>query len=122
MKEDPKGEKTSRRQFTKAIVTAAVAAPVITSIASCAKPSEPTPSTAAKSDEGPKASACFGVKPGTGIPAEHIPPMGIDGGNGSIIVETHNKLVKKPGAAFEYEDAPELPDDRYGELEQVRVI
>jgi hypothetical protein len=97
---------------------------VIVSLAGCTKPNDAPPVTqpTPSAGEGPKASACFGVKAGVGIPADHIPPMGIDGGNGSIIIETHNKLLKRPGAAFEYEDVPESADDRYGELEQVRVI
>ena len=111
---------SSRRNFTKAMVTAAVAAPVFASMIGCAKPNEQKTAAVAKSDGGPKRTPCFGEGPETGITAEHIPPIGVDGGNGSIIIETHNILALRPGT-FEYQDTG-TGDNRYGEIEQVRVI
>jgi hypothetical protein len=122
-KHDRENTDTSRRNFTKAIVTAAVAAPVVASLTNCGKPKEQkTEMTSAPSD-GPKINGCFGAGlPGTGVFTEHIPPMGIDGGNGSLIIETHNKLQLRAGTTSEYEDVNENPNDRYGEIKNVRVI
>ena len=88
---------TSRRQFTKAIVTAAIAVPVLSSVTNCNQRPEQRTEPKTTPDDGPKITSCFGVSAGSGTITEHIPPIGIDGGSGSLIIETHNKLSRRPG-------------------------
>jgi hypothetical protein len=142
-------ETTSRRQFTRTIVTAAVAAPIAASLAACRpEPSPPgtTPPGSPTQPGTPSASATTtptqtsGPCPCTATPHngyteisfgsagghvdEHIPPMRIDGG-GSLIVDSRHKL--KPNGTgngpFTYdEDGVADPDDRYGEIDRVTVL
>jgi hypothetical protein len=117
-------EKTSRRQFTKAVVTAAVAAPIAASIA-CSRGSVNQPvqnvspggsPTAALT--GPTIRSCDA---GVGF-EDHIPPMGISGG--SLRIELQNKfLAPNAQPPFIYvEGAPVAPAERYGMLDKVRII
>jgi|GEM_PF-2194546 len=141
-------ETTSRRQFTRTIVTAAVAAPIAASLAACRpEPSPPgtTPPGSPTQPGTPSASATPSPISGPcqcpstphdgyteisfgndhpGGTEEHIPPMRIDGG-GSLIVDSRHKL--KPNGSgngpFTYdEDGVTDPDDRYGEIDRVTVI
>jgi hypothetical protein len=123
MKEDaPSHEQTSRRQFTKAIVTAAVAAPIVASMASCkgseSQNNSATPS-ATPTPTGPVIIPCAAGAHGE----DHIPPMGIDGG-GSLRLELSNKLTTADTQSpFTYvETGITNANERYGELESVVVI
>lgn len=115
MKEDAPSEiQTSRRQFTKAMVTAAVAAPIVASVASCRKTTPPRPPGVVRDE-------CF---PSDGTVLDHIPPMGFDGG-GSMTVETRNEVdTTDSRPPFRYKEANTITDERdmYGDLIQVRVI
>lgn len=91
-----------RRSFTKRLVIAAMSAPLLSSIA-CRR--------------GPEMKECCPA----GTFEEHIPPMGIDGGGGSLIVESRNKLTEG-GTRLEYVEEGIDNPDRYGELDQLRVI
>jgi len=112
---------TSRRNFTKAIVAAAVATPIAASLVGCQKKSTNS-NLAAPSPVpgGPSIVACDSAT--TGI-EEHIPPMELDG-SGSLRLELSNMLRTTSGAApFRYvEDGIRRANDRYGELESVLVI
>lgn len=111
-------EKTSRRQFTKGVLTTAVVLPVVASI-SCQTapcPPPPPPPTELNPPTGPTMGKCF---PSGGGTLEHIPPMGFDGGGGSLLIETTTPLVKN-GAV--YQDVPAIPDDKIGDILEVRVV
>jgi hypothetical protein len=122
-KHDPEIAHTSRRDFTKAIVTAAVAVPVVASLTGCQKQTTtrealatPTPASGATRQE------CF---PSGGGTEEHIPPIGLDGGGGSMIVDTRNRMVTSdPRAPFHYVEHPDITreHDMLGDLRKVRVI
>lgn len=120
MKEDaPSQEQTSRRQFTKAIVTAAVAAPVVATIACRREPSPPDPpKSEPRAPEGAiKEECCKTV--GGGV-LDHIPPMGFDGGGGSLLIETTTKLRK---VGSNYEDESDITSkEKLGDIKVVRVI
>ena len=111
---------TSRRNFTKAILTAAVAAPMAASLVGCQKQaSEMNRAAATATPGGPSIIPC-----GSGVGSEeHIPPMELDG-SGSLRLELSNKLATRDTAPpFRYfEDGINNPNDRYGELESVLVI
>ncbi len=149
MKRDSKSiETTSRRQFTRAMVTAAVAAPIAASMVGCSRPEPSTPTGSPTPTSAPTAAATASQTGTTGTHRadcaceaithdgyteitfsgfdleEHIPPMGIDGG-GSLIVDSRNKLktLSTGSGPFTYlEDGVADPDDRYGEIEAVMVI
>lgn len=128
MKEDPKDEKTSRRQFTKAVITAAITVPAIVTVANCSgtqqsnntqPPSNTPPTNKAARTGGPQKMECFETK---GTVEEHIPPMGFDGGGGSLLLESANALSDRTTPFNYVEDGVSQPHDRYGELDEVRVI
>jgi hypothetical protein len=148
MKKDSNSiETTSRRQFTRAMVTAAVAAPIAASIVSCKGPGSstqtgsPTPTgapTAAPTAAQPATTGTSGKCPCEAIThdgyteitfggfkeEEHIPPMEIYGG-GSLAIDSRNKLktLSTGSGPFTYlEDEVADPDDRYGEIEAVMVV
>lgn len=119
-------EKTSRRQFTKAIVTAAVAVPIAATVA-CKSDAPTSVSTGpAKTDlTCPVTSQTVnGITESTwDFPVhaeEHIPPMGFDGG-GSLIVDSKNELKLKMGAQFTFEDTIQGVD-AYGEIVGATII
>lgn len=130
MKEDPKStETTSRRQFTKTIVTAAVAAPIVATVA-CKRGEEPKQTTnVAKTEKCPvKVVEKTGyVESIWDFPIhgeDHIPPMDIEGG-GSLIIDSKNKLEKKSGSGsgpFRYEDVTAEEHDLYGEILGATII
>ena len=129
MKKDANSpETTSRRQFTKAIVTAAVAAPIVASVACKTEPSA-QPNPVGQNSSSPAARAgsevtvgmreeCF---PSGGGLLEHIPPMGVDGGGGSLLIETTAKLKKGAGSTYEDDVAPDA-EDKLGDIKIVHVI
>jgi hypothetical protein len=139
MKKNSKSIETSRRQFTRAMVTAAVAAPIVGSMVGCQRESPTQANTTANTSGPPTGSSpslhcpCTpNVKTGyTEIslgalihPEEHIPPMEI-GGGGSVVVDSQNKLdTSDTGSGpFNYAEAAGVTDpNRYGEIEQVIVI
>jgi len=133
MKDDSPSEKqTSRRQFTKAMVTAAVAAPIVASVA-CNKADDAN--TASRASATPTSDDCdlkFGS--GTGFkkatwerlpPEDHIPPMGIEGG-GSVIIDSKN-ILRESGSGtgpYTYDEDPGIipPERRYGDIKEVTII
>jgi hypothetical protein len=144
MKKDSNSlESTSRRQFTKAIVTAAVAAPIAASVAGCAKgpgetpaASTPSPGPSAPSSAGatPSTSECCTVTPKPGITEisfggalgieDHIPPMRLDG-DGSLVIDSRLKFAESGTGTgpFTYtEDGITSDDDRYGDIKGAVVI
>ena len=144
MKKDSNSlESTSRRQFTKAIVTAAVAAPVAASLAGCEKgpggtppASTPSPGPSAVSSAGTAASTteCCTITPQAGITEisfaaalgieDHIPPMRLDG-DGSLVIDSRIKFAESGTGTgpFTYtEDGITSDDDRYGDITGAVVI
>lgn len=136
-------ETTSRRQFTRTMVTAAVAAPIAASMVGCGGGSAPPPAgstpaagpSASPTDRAPVAAGenpcprtvrdgyteiSFG---GPLTPEEHIPPMGFRGG--SLIIDSRHKM-KVAGSGngpFTYtEDGVSDPNDQYGEIQAATVI
>lgn len=121
-------EKTSRRQFTKAALTAAVATPIAASMLACDGGKKTAESSPAKNS-----SECpVEVKEEDGYlqidydaeitPEDHIPPMGFDGG-GSLTIDSKNKLTEKGGGPYTYEDdVVTVPHDKYGEINGAFVI
>jgi hypothetical protein len=144
MKEDSNSlETTSRRQFTKAIVTAAVAAPIAASMAGCEKgpggtsavstPS-PGPSAVSTASTATSTTECCTVTPSAGITEisfagalgieDHIPPMRLDGG-GSLVIDSRIKFAESGTGTgpFTYtEDGITSDDDRYGDIKGAVVI
>lgn len=144
MKEDSNFlETTSRRQFTKAIVTAAVAVPVAASMAGCKREPGETPATSTPSP-GPSAVATVGtappptecciVTPLAGITEisfagalgieDHIPPMRLEG-DGSLVIDSRIKFAESGTGTgpFTYtEDGITTDDDRYGDIRGAVVI
>jgi len=144
MKKDPNSvETTSRRHFTRAMVTAAVAAPIATSLAGCGKGAGPaTNSTSTSPPATPTATTsggtgvtgdCTAIQkngyteitfgPAGAIVEEHIPPMDI-GGGGSLVVDSHNKLKTTDTGTgpFTYVEDGVQNDDRYGDIAAATVI
>jgi len=143
MKKDSKSvETTSRRQFTRTMVAAAVAAPIAASMVGCDRgsnaPPVETPSPAGPSTAPTQQAATANQNPCTltvrdGFtelsfggdlgPEEHIPPMGF--GGGSLTIDSRHKLkVDGPGSGpFTYtEDGVSDPDDQYGDINGATVI
>jgi hypothetical protein len=144
MKKDSNSlETTSRRQFTKAIVTAAVAAPIAASMAGCAKgpgetppASTPSPGPSAVSTAGTATSTseCCTITTLAGIKEisfaaalgteDHIPPMRLDG-DGSLVIDSRVKFAESGTGTgpFTYtEDGITSDDDRYGDITGAVVI
>jgi hypothetical protein len=129
MKQDPKRtELTSRRAFTKTLVTAAAVTPVVASL-SC-KTTNTTTST--KANATPRPDCDLKVVDGNGFtqttweiipPHDHIPPMGIDGG-GSIITDSKNRLRESGSGTgpYTYDDALIATHDRYGDIQALTII
>lgn len=132
MKEDaPSHEQTSRRNFTKAIVTAAVAAPIVATVA-CSKATE-TNSTS-RANATPTSDECeLRFDNGNGFkkiswerqpPEDHIPPMGIEGG-GSLIIDSKN-LFRESGSGtgpYTYDEDPSIgTGNRYGDIKELTII
>lgn len=120
-KHDRDNTDTSRRNFTKAMVTAAVAAPVVASITSC-KSNSPQSATTSVRTAGPCRLEVF---PSAGGIEEHIPPMEFDGGNGSLLIESRNRLVRMAGGPpYKSVEDPLIAEehDMLGDLLRVRVI
>jgi len=115
-------DKTSRRNFTKSMFAAAVAAPLAASMVGCKAPGDqanvPTPTASSETLTGPTIVKCAAK-----LTEEHIPPMTIDG-SGSLRIELSNKLKTGDSASpFIYiEDGIRVPNERYGELESVLII
>src|SRR5882724_7325962 len=109
---------TSRRQFAKGMIAAAVAAPIAASIMSCQNKSTNANLSAAPTTDGPSMVACRGDL----TTEEHIPPMELDG-SGSLRVELSNKIeTRDTSSPFRYyEVGINNANDRYGELESVLV-
>jgi hypothetical protein len=136
MKNSDSIETNSRRQFTRTILTAAVAAPILASIAGCKGTTEPTPPGGA-SPSGTTGASTTGLctpveKTGyteidfpQGILEEHIPPMLI-GGGGSLIIDSKNKLKEEAGGVgmgpFNYVEDGVADAERYGVIRQILVI
>jgi hypothetical protein len=117
MKKDPNfPEMTSRRQFTKAVVTAAVAVPVVASLSCKSEPSPPVQQAQPVAQTGPAQEACF---PSGGNTEEHIPPMGFDGGGGSLLIETTGEIAKNGSY---YEELNPTSDDKLGDIKEIAVI
>src|SRR5688572_10446926 len=128
MKESDELKKTSRRQFTRAVVTAAVATPIAASMLACAggkKTAESTP----KQDcpdcpvEVKEVDEYLQIDYAPAINIEdHIPPMGL-GGGGSLTIDSKNKLTEKGGGPYTYEDnVVTVPRDKYGQIDGAFVI
>lgn len=125
-------EITSRRQFTRAMVTAAVVAPIAASVA-CNKADNAN--TANRAGATPTSDDCD-LKFGSGDgfkkatwerlpPEDHIPPMGIDGG-GSVIIDSKN-ILRESGSGpgpYTYDENPSVipPEKRYGDITEVTII
>lgn len=143
MKNSDSIKKSSRRQFTRTIVTAAVAAPVLASMASCKGERDggtPTPTPGTSPSPADRGAATTGDCPckltkGEGfteisfgsesvVLQDHIPPMRIEGG-GSLVIDSRHKL-KEEGTGtgpFTYtEDGVEDDEDRYGDIKGAWVI
>ncbi|MCM3900939.1 MAG: hypothetical protein ND866_04470 [Pyrinomonadaceae bacterium] len=136
-------EMSSRRQFTRAIVTAAVAAPIAASMVGCGSgssgpPAGSTPAAGPSAGPTDRTPVTTGENPCTltvrdgfteisfGGPLageEHIPPMGFRGG--SLIIDSRHKM-KVAGSGngpFTYtEDGVSDPDDQYGDIKGATVI
>jgi len=129
MKKDPSApERTSRRQFTRTLVTAAVAAPIAASMAGCKnEPSGPTEGAKVRRDEPCLAKTTVGngyteiTCDAPVSPEEHIPPMGIDGG-GSLIIDSRHKFLVSGSGPYTYVEDSVPNVDRYGDIETVRVV
>jgi hypothetical protein len=144
MKEDSNAqETTSRRQFTKAIVTAAVAAPVAASLAGCAKGPDgtpaastpsPGPSTVPTAGTAASTSECCTITQLAGLKEisfagalgieDHIPPMRLDG-DGSLVIDSRLKFAESGTGTgpFTYtEDGSTDDDDRYGDIRGAVVL
>jgi hypothetical protein len=139
MKNESKSlETTSRRQFTRVMVTAAVAAPIASMVGCKTEPASPTNTATGTPTGSPTGSStvvcpCKPVeKDGyteislSGIihPDEHIPPMGIRGGS-SLVVDSRNKLdtTDTGMGPFNYVEESGISDiHRYGEIQQAIVV
>lgn len=140
MKNSDSIETNSRRQFTRTILTAAVATPILASMAGCKGGGDggtPTPTPGASPSPtagGTATSDCpCTVTTGEGFkevsyggigPEDHIPPM-LFGGGGSLVIDSRHKLkVEGTGTGpFTYtEDGVEDDDDRYGDIKGAVVI
>lgn len=144
MKKDSNSiEMSSRRQFTRAMVTAAVAAPMAASMVGCGTGSSGPPA-ASMPAAGPSAAATdrapltTGENPctrtvrdgyteisfgGSSKIEEHIPPMFFRGG--SLIIDSRNKMNEtgSGNGPFTYtEDGVSDPNDRYGDIRGATVI
>jgi hypothetical protein len=113
---------TSRRDFTKAVITAAIAAPVA-SIAS---------STLGQRRKKTADDCPVRVIEGSGYTEitliqeteveEHIPPMGIEGG-GSLTIDSRNQLLHSGSKPFVYVEEADIQDpNRYGDIEAANII
>ncbi len=123
--------KTSRRQFTKAVVTAAVSVPIAATLA--CKTNDATPADRAKATATPEPCGLIAAD-GNGYkkitwerlpPEDHIPPMGFEGG-GSLIVDSKN-ILRETGSGngpYTYDEDPAIitVDKRYGDIKEVTVI
>lgn len=121
---------TSRRQFTKAVVSAAVAVPIMASVACKSDNTNNANSVAStatsktcelqEADGNGYSSLTWARKP----PEDHIPPMGIVGGS-SLIIDSTNifRETASGGGTFTYDEEPSLPNNkRYGNIEGVTII
>ena len=126
-KEGDNLKRTSRRQFTRAAITAAV----VGSLAAC-KSESPGPTNQTAKQDCPECPATITTHPDYteivymgGITGEdHIPPMRFEGG-GSVVIDFAHKLNQSGSGngPFTYEetDVPD-EDDRYGEIKGATVI
>lgn len=139
MKKDSKpADTTSRRQFTRVMVTAAVAAPIASMVGCRSDSNAPTPGAPSPAASPTDRAAPTGENPCTvnvrngftelsigglfGI-EEHIPPMEFLGG--SLTIDSRHKLkVDGTGTGpFTYtEDGVTDPDDQYGDIRGAVVI
>jgi hypothetical protein len=136
MKEDDPvvQQKTSRRAFTRDVVTALATAPIAASMLSCTNranqsglpPNGPTPCTSPTPTVSPtpptgptKASCDFGLGA-----EDHIPPMELDGG-GSLRIESRQRLDtanNQPPFVYAETGIQDPAQERMGNLHKVRVI
>jgi hypothetical protein len=126
-KQKEESKRTSRRQFAKTAVTAAVGASMI----ACQRNGKDQRAAADKTDH----SRCPAtITQGNGYiattcdaeitPEDHIPPMGLEGG-GSLIIDSKNKFdVSGTGTGpYTYvESGPPIPHNRYGQVSGGTVI
>ncbi len=122
---------TSRRQFTKGVITAAVAAPIATAVA--CKTDNANNTNRAEANQSPEPCE-LREHDGNGYsiitwermpPEDHIPPMGLEGG-GSVIIDSKNIFRETPSGSgsFTYDEDPNvIPNNlRYGDIESVTII
>src|SRR5687767_744544 len=126
---------TSRRQFTRTIVAAAVATPIVASMA-CKTSDSDTAANRSKAAATPTpGDPCeLKVVSGNGYtettwqrlpPEDHIPPMGIDGG-GSLIIDSKNvfRVAGSGMGPFTYDEDPAVipANRRYGDIQALTII
>ena len=114
---------TSRRNFAGSLLTAALAMPMASMASKATQIEKPqTVDVCPVTIISGMGYQGFEYKPDELVPAEHIPPMDIEGG-GSLTLDSHNELTHSGKGPYVYEEADDVsPQNLYGDIVKVNII